>query len=474
MPSRECLSPTVDAKSGITHCKTRNGGTYQHRHAVGQGCGYTGPSAGGAGGAGGEGAGGDGAGGACDAAACAGEYPYCERASLFPTSRCAEGCNSDADCATGFICRCGATAEGLGACVAADCASDAECGEGLRCRAQYDDCVEYPSQSVRFRCESVDDHCTTAQDCSGQGALCEHDSTRFICVEPGAVCGRPFLVEGTARAAALAPRGDWLSREARPDVSSLSAAERSELARHYARAGQMEHASIAAFARFSLQLLSLGAPAELVEACTAAISDETRHARTCFALASHYAGAELGPSALPLDGCLAPSSLQAIVELVIVEGCIGETVAALEAAEAAAHASDPAVRAVLQAISEDEKRHAELAYRFVAWALAERGDLAPLVRRAFDAQARSAPRPPLAASDTSRLGAHGLLSPAHLAEVRDQALRDAVLPCARALLGRPRPGSPVATLERARGQLPALGPGLPSPGRHGAYSDDVS
>jgi hypothetical protein len=63
---------------------------------------------------------------------------------------------------------------------------------------------------------------------------------------------------------------------------------------------------------------------------------------------------------------------------------------------------------------------------------------------------------PAAASASARLSAHGLLPPAQLAEVREHALGDAVLPCSRALVGRPLPGSPVATLGLTRGQLPAL------------------
>jgi len=57
---------------------------------------------------------------------------------------------------------------------------------------------------------------------------------------------------------------------------------------------QLEHASIAAFARFSLQLLSLGAPAGLIDDCTRALGDETAHARLCFQLASAYAGRAIG------------------------------------------------------------------------------------------------------------------------------------------------------------------------------------
>ena len=87
------------------------------------------------------------------------------------------------------------------------------------------------------------------------------------------------------------------------------------------------------------------------------------------ALASAYAGQCVGPAALPVDGALADDTRRGIVATLVREGCIGETVAALEAAEAREHATDPVVRAVLQQIAADETRHAELAWRALRWAL---------------------------------------------------------------------------------------------------------
>ena len=127
---------------------------------------------------------------------------------------------------------------------------------------------------------------------------------------------------------------------------------------------------MAAFARFALQLLQLGAPPELVERTTAAMADETRHARLAFGIASAYAGEALGPGPLDIERSLDETSLVDVVRLVVREGCVGETVAALEAREAAEHAleSDPG-RDCLRGVADDETRHAELAWRFVAWAL---------------------------------------------------------------------------------------------------------
>src|SRR5262249_20121002 len=117
-------------------------------------------------------------------------------------------------------------------------------------------------------------------------------------------CGRPFLVEETARTATAIGRDDWALSSA-PALAGLSARERERLAGEWVEDGLMEHASVAAIARFVLQLLALGAPASLVSAAQQAMADEILHARLCFGLAAGYGGAPQGPSALPLAGALA-------------------------------------------------------------------------------------------------------------------------------------------------------------------------
>ena len=63
------------------------------------------------------------------------------------------------------------------------------------------------------------------------------------------------------------------------------------------------------------------------------------------------------------------TTLRDVVRLTLREGCLGETLAALEARHALAHCTEPRVSAVLELIAKDERRHAELAWRFVRWAL---------------------------------------------------------------------------------------------------------
>jgi hypothetical protein len=226
-----------------------------------------------------------------------------------------------------------------------------------------------------FSCQTPKDECVVDADCADAGSICTWtgDGGR-VCGHPNPACGRPFLIESQPRLAPAVESGAWAGPAAlEPRVAHLSADERAAHAAHWTHLGQMEHASIAAFARFSLQLLSLGAPPELVDACTQALADETAHTKLCFQLASAYAGYAIGPGPLDIGGSLEAATLDQIVELVIAEGCFGETRAALEALDAADTATDPVIGAAYRRIALDETRHAELAFRFVRWALAQGG-----------------------------------------------------------------------------------------------------
>ncbi|WP_044986242.1 ferritin-like domain-containing protein [Sorangium cellulosum] len=358
-----------------------------------------------------------------------------------PGCFCHYGCTTDAECNEGQICLCG---DPVGQCVQARCTSDQDCGTVL--------CSSYVLNpgcgGTGFACQTATDECAGDGDCPGE-QQCTLTALRHACAEPLCVIGRPFLVAGVERTAEPAARDDWraASPGAPPRGDGLSAEQQAALAEHWTRVALLEHASIAAFARFTLQLLSLGAPPELVGAAQAAMGDEAEHARLCFALASAFAGRGVGPGPLAIDGALGGEGAREILVTTLREGCIGETIAAIEAAEAALHATDPAVRRALETIAEDETRHAELAFRFAAWAIERDPSLASAVADELAAAASEpAPATPDDAARSGLLG-FGVLSPAHRRTLRERALAQVVAPCARALLARggersgPRPAA---------------------------------
>ncbi len=252
----------------------------------------------------------------------------------------------------------------------------------------------------------------------------------------GGCCGRPFVVAGAIRRADVVERSDWST--SREDAAGGVDHETAEwLARAWLEDARLEHASIAAFARFTLELLALGAPGDLVEKAQAAGVDEAAHARACFALASRYAGRDLGPGEMDLQGVRLGVSLEEAAVTAVIEGCVGETVAAMLASRQLERASDPHVVSTLARIADDEAAHAELAWAFVAWAISRGGDdVVRAVARAFEASL-AAPLPPSERfeGDPVLAHAHGRLTPVEQAQVRRRALLEVVRPCAAALLG---------------------------------------
>ncbi|WP_437737207.1 ferritin-like domain-containing protein [Sorangium sp. So ce1335] len=263
--------------------------------------------------------------------------------------------------------------------------------------------------------------------------------------------GRPYLVEEAARTApAVRARRDagWGSAEAMtPGVGDLAAEVREALAAAWTRDALFEHASVASFGRFALELLAAGAPAGLVEDAHRAALDEARHARLCFALASAYAGEAIAPGAFPFDGRVeVDADLASIAARAAREGCIGETVAAVIAAEELGAAEDPAVRSALAIIAADEARHAELAWRAVAWAIGAGGErVRAAVEEVFAGLARAAVESVREGEDGSAngaaLAAHGRFGASARAEAAARAIAEVVRPAARLLLARRADGA---------------------------------
>jgi hypothetical protein len=281
------------------------------------------------------------------------------------TCSCVYGCQTDSDCADGEVCRC--AGDGLGLyteCVSSTCKSDAEC-PGFLCGFAPDICEPGVFSS---HCTTPNDVCAGDSDCQSPPCTFDDLGEKWDCAN--AACGRPLLVDGEAVTAEPECRDDWRATILAP---SAPAELRPRLAAYWTRIGLCEHASVASFARFILQLLAVGATPELVLAAQQALADEVEHARLCFSLASLYEGTGVGPGPLPAAP-LGAFDLEAVTAAVIREACVGETLSALEAREAAARAEDPALRRVLATIAADEQRHAELGWRTVQWALARMSD----------------------------------------------------------------------------------------------------
>ncbi|MEM6292497.1 MAG: hypothetical protein AAGA54_14580 [Myxococcota bacterium] len=239
--------------------------------------------------------------------------------------------------------------------------------------------------------------------------------------------GRPLVDAGAARTADAIGRTDWADL-ACPVASPIAA----ELLDAWLSDAAAEHASVAAFARVAMELMAVGAPPQLLDDTLQAAKDEVGHAQACYGMASRFTPRVLGPGALPAAAPRTADLVQVAVDAFL-EGCVGETTAALVAERAAARATDQHAHDVLAVIAEDESQHAALAWRTVSWAL-ERGGaaVAGALREAFEAlpAPRFEPTP-----SHPHWGHYGRLSDREMLQATNDARRDIVGPMLHKLLG---------------------------------------
>ncbi|MDC0716890.1 ferritin-like domain-containing protein [Nannocystis bainbridge] len=345
---------------------------------------------------------------------------------------CSYGCETDADCDPGFVCRCGGDILGkTSQCVASECTSDADCGDQL-CQFSQSMGYDCAPEVINGACTTPNDLCDMDPPCGDTPCAYNTDNDVWECSL--VACGRPFMVDDHAVTAPAAARDDW---RALASVASAPADVRAALAAHWTQIALAEHASVASFARHILQLLAVGAPPEFVLDTQRALADEVEHARLCFALASSYGGAGVGPGPLAQAHEPGATDLEAVVAAVIREACVGETLSALEAREAAERAADPGLRRILARIADDEQRHAELGWRFVRWA---REQLSDDARERTDAVFAAAVADAAASAGhmsrepgTPELRAHGVVDAPLRASVWLRGLQGLVNPAAAAL-----------------------------------------
>jgi len=345
---------------------------------------------------------------------------------------CQYACASDADCKSEEACICADVAKDKRAvCARAACKTDADCGDKTCGVSRHDNGC---GNIVQLACRTEADKCQADADCGAgerpgvQCAVGPGKTTAWSCQGRTCMIGRPLLIEGEARRAPLATGSAWTSAGLVTELAAgaahleraLGSAEHDAIARRAIEQARLEHASIASFARASLELLALAAPPDLLRDTAVAMQDEIAHARACFAIAAAY-GASATPGPLDLGGAM-PSAIDPlrVAYAVGYEGCVGETLGAAEGAQDACNALDPALRDVLDRIAADELRHASLAWRTLSWIVQTFGEAArQAARRGIDDALRD-----LVYSDAGDVAA-----------LRREAARLVIGPCAARVLG---------------------------------------
>jgi hypothetical protein len=155
---------------------------------------------------------------------------------------------------------------------------------------------------------------------------------------------------------------------------SLTPETRAAVARGWLEDALAEHASVASFARATLELMALGAPPRLLAAHQRAGMQEIGHAERCFALSRAYGGLAVDPGPIQVPAPRA-TGLARLARDTFVEGCVAETIGALLAMRALAGCRVEATRAALRVIAAEESAHAALAWETVEWAVSKGGRL---------------------------------------------------------------------------------------------------
>lgn len=173
--------------------------------------------------------------------------------------------------------------------------------------------------------------------------------------------GRALLVDDDVHVAKVVPaspiRPGDLPSNARVDALLREVAE--------------EHASIAAFARTTCELMALGAPLSLLRETARALADEVEHTERTLAWATRITGKSVTIAALPAAAAPlreGPTQVEALFRDVFRGGAVGETLAAALADEEGLRGPEE-MREHYRVLADDEARHAALAFTTLVWLL---------------------------------------------------------------------------------------------------------
>jgi hypothetical protein len=147
--------------------------------------------------------------------------------------------------------------------------------------------------------------------------------------------------------------------------------EASHIERYWIESARAEKASVPSFLRMARELEMLGAPSSLQRAAIESAMEEARHTGICLNQADSARGRVW--SIDELDGAPRIIDLETLAQEAWLDGCLGEAQAAEALAASAELVRSPGLRRAIQSIAHDERKHAELAWAVLDWALREGG-----------------------------------------------------------------------------------------------------
>lgn len=210
-----------------------------------------------------------------------------------------------------------------------------------------------------------------------------------------------------------------------------TAGQREFAGEFYLQIARYEHASIASFHRFALELMQFGAPPELLQLAQKAATDEIRHAQSSFSIANRLLGTKFQPGRLDINVEF-HQDLRSFAAAILEEGAIKETIAVLIAAEQLRVCKDATIAQYLQEVVSEESEHSELAYASLRWCIEVGGEeIKNLIRERLEQEFVFS----LSQFPEEAIEALGLPSQAMVQATIERGLRGVIIPSLRSLLG---------------------------------------
>ena len=238
--------------------------------------------------------------------------------------------------------------------------------------------------------------------------------------------GRPLMQGGEAQLAQTSNNQAW--GENTRIVGNHSATERVQAGNFYLQNALFEHASIASFHKFALELMRFGAPPKLLMKVQEAIQDEIEHAQIAFGIASELLEKSIGPDLMSIQPQLA-TSLKDLAIATFKEGAVGESIAVILAATQRVQATEPVICAFLDRIIADESKHAELAWETLRWCIEQDSSIAQTLLDIDDAELLA----PFLESEEAPIPALGILSKKQHKQAVLRGLQEVVIPSLQVL-----------------------------------------
>jgi len=285
----------------------------------------------------------------------------------------------------------------------------------------------YLSCDEDIDCDCNMGRCVNAQ-ISGE-CSCNGDEIGIIMI------GRPYTGTQGDYITSDAVYGDssWATEKISVDTSGLNREEMAVLASEWTASALGEHASVASFSRFSIELMATQAPPNLLKLASQAAMDEIRHAQVSFSIASVFQGMPVGPGPFPAHDTSVTNDLASVISRVLKEAVIGESIAAVVASRKA-ELAEGSIKEALSTIAREEATHADLAMATLQWALSvDPEGIRELIRNALPQSCD--PALPERPEDFGSLARYGVLDAEAEKWVRAEAMETRVAPRLRQLIG---------------------------------------